>query len=135
MFFSGSFFKYQITDIWNLELMKYLGIALSYLKNWAIWVNYFWNYGLLKLLLQFIEYRLYQLNNKHTKIVNSTIQYFEGSSQSKCLLKVWSFFVHPPQSEGVGGQKGFCRIKWKPSFNSQYFQTSRISDIWLNENA
>ena len=66
------------------------------LKNWGIWVNYCWNYGPSKLLLQFIEYRLDQLNNKHTKIeVNSAIQYFEGCSQNKCLLNVWSFFVSP----------------------------------------
>ena len=31
--------------------------------------------------------------------------------------------------------KCFCEIKRKPSFNGQYFQTSRISDIWFNENA
>ena len=37
----------------------------------------------------FIEYRLDQLNSKHTKTaVNSTIQYFEGHSQEKCMLKV-----------------------------------------------
>ena len=67
-----------------------MGKGLSYLKNWGIWVNYCWNYGPSKLLLHFIEYRLDQLNNKHTKIaVNSAIQYFEGHSQKKCLLKVW----------------------------------------------
>ena len=55
-------------------------------------VYYRWNYGLSKLLLHFIEYRLDQLNNKHTKIaVNSTIQYSEDRSEKKCLLKVsWS---------------------------------------------
>ena len=37
----------------------------------------------------FIEYRLDQLNSKHTKTaVSSTIQYYEGRSQKKCLLKV-----------------------------------------------
>ena len=52
-----------------------------------------------KLLLHFIEYRLDQLNSKHTKAaVSSTIQYFEGHSQEKCLLKVWSF----------------CTTKWWP---------------------
>ena len=87
MFFGDSFFKKQIADIWNFQWIKYLGKGLSYLKNWGIWVNY----RPLKLLLQFIEYRLDQLNNKHTKIaVNSAIQHFEGCSQNKCLLKVWS---------------------------------------------
>ena len=58
-----------------------------------------WNYGPSKLLLHFIEYRLDQLNNKHTKIaVNSAIQHFEGCSKNKCLIKVWSFLVHPPQN-------------------------------------
>ena len=41
--------------------------GLSYLKIWSIWVNYCWNYGPSKFLLQLIEYRLDQLNNKHTK--------------------------------------------------------------------
>ena len=60
-------------------------------------LKYRWNYGSSKLLLHFIGYRLDQLNSKHTKIaVNSAIQYFEGCSQKKCLLKVWSFLVHPP---------------------------------------
>ena len=74
-----------------------MGKDLSYLQKWGIGVNYCWNYGPSKLLLHFIEYRLDQLNSKHTKIaVNSAIQYFEGCSQKKCLLKVWSFLVHPP---------------------------------------
>ena len=83
------------------------------------------------MLLHFIEYRLDQPNSKHAKIaVNSEIQYFEGCSQKKCLLEVWSFLVHPPQ---YGGPVKFCEIGQKSSFNSQYFQTSRISDIWFNE--
>ena len=74
---------------------------LSYLKNWGIGVKYCWNYGPSKLLVNFIEYRLDQLNKKHTKIaVNSTMQYFEGSSQKKCLLKVWIF--------------GLPTTKWRP---------------------
>ena len=78
-----------------------MGKVLSYLKNGGIGVNYCWNYGPSKLLLHFIEYRLDQLNKKHTKIaVNSTMQYFEGSSQKKCLLKVWIF--GPPTT------------KWRP---------------------
>ena len=41
--------------------------------------------GQLLLLLYFIEYRLDQLNSKHSKIVvNSAIQYFEGCPQKKC---------------------------------------------------
>ena len=76
-----------------------MGKALSYLKNWGIGVNYCWNFGSSKLLLHFIEDRLDQLNSKHTKIaINSAIQYFEGCSQKKFLLKVWSFLFHPPKN-------------------------------------
>ena len=68
------------------------------LKTRGTGINYCWNYRPSELLRHFIAYRLDQLNNKHTKIaVNSAIQYFEGHSQKKCLLKVWSFLVHPPQ--------------------------------------
>ena len=132
-FFGGSFFKIKIADILNFQWIKYLGKGLSYLKNWGIGVNYCWNYGPLKLLFHFIEYRLDQLNSTHKNIaVNSAIQYFEGCSQKKCLLKVWRFLVHPPQN---GDHVKFCEIEWKPSFNGQYFQTSQISDILFNQNA
>ena len=85
-------------NCWHLKfLIKYLGKCLLYLKNWNIGINYCWNYGSSKLLLHFIEYCLDQLNSKHKKTaVSSTIQYFEDCSQKKCLLKVWSFLVHPP---------------------------------------
>ena len=92
-----------------------MGKGLSYLKNWGIWVNY----GPLKLLLQFTEYRLDQLNNKHTKIaVNSAIQYFEGCSQNKCLLKVWSFLVQPPQNGGP--------VKYFAKLNGNYLLMANI---------
>ena len=98
VFFGGFFFQKEIADIWKFQWIKYLGKGLSYWKKWRVVVNYCWNYGPSKLLLHFIEYRLDQLNSKHTKIaVNSAIQYFEGCSQKKCLLKVWSFLVHPQQ--------------------------------------
>ena len=55
--------------------------------------RYCWNYRPSKLLLHFIEYRLDQLNNKHTKTaVNSTIQFFESRNQKKYLVKFLSFF-------------------------------------------
>ena len=92
-------FQKEIAGIWNFKWIKYLGKGLSYLKNWDIGVNYCWNYGPSKLLLHFIEYRLDQLNIKHTKTaVNLTIQYFEDNSQKKCLLKVWIFLAHIPQN-------------------------------------
>ena len=78
-----------------------MGKDLSYLKKWGIGVNYCWNYGPSKLLLHFVEYRVDQLNSKHTKIaVNSAIRYFEGCCQEKCLLKIWRFLVHSPQNGG-----------------------------------
>ena len=78
-----------------------MGKGLLYWKKWGIGVNYCWNYGPSKLLLHFIGYRLDQLISKHTKVaVNSSIQYFEGCSQKKCLLKAWSFLVDPPQLNG-----------------------------------
>ena len=85
------------------------------------------------MLLQFIKNRLDQLNKEHSKTtVNSEIQCFAGCSQKKYLLKVSRFLVHPPQN---GGPVKFLRVKGKPSFTGQYFQTSRISDIRFNENA
>ena len=80
---------------WIFELIKCLGKVLSYLKNGGIGVNYCCNYGPLKLLLYFIEYRLDQLNNKHTKTtVNSTIQFFESCYQNKYVVNVWSLLAH-----------------------------------------
>ena len=60
------------------------------MKNWGIGVNSCWYSGPSKLLLHFIEYHLDQFN-KHTKIaVYSTLQYFEGCYQKKCLLSTKS---------------------------------------------
>ena len=99
-FFWRFLFQKNIADIWNFWWIKYLGKDLLYLKKWGVGVNYCWNYGPLKLLLHFIEYRLAQLNSKNTKIVvNSTTQYFVDSSRKKCLLKVRCFLVHPPQND------------------------------------
>ena len=107
VFFGGFFFQKRIAEIWNFWWIKYLGKGLWYLTKWGVVVNYRWNHEPSKLLLHFIEYRLDQLNSKHTKIaVNSAIQYFEGCSQNKCLLKVWSFLVHPPQNGGPAKLNG-----------------------------
>ena len=90
------FFKIKIADILDFQWIKYLGKSLLNLTNRGIGVSCYWNHGLLKLLLHFIEYRLDQLNNKHTETaVNSTIQFFESSYQKSYLVKVWSFLVHP----------------------------------------
>ena len=75
---------------------------ISYLKKWGVGVNYCWNCGPSKLILHFIVYRQDQLNSKDTKVpVNSTIQYFEGCSWKKFLLKVWRIF-------------GPLTTKWRP---------------------
>ena len=79
------------------QIFKYLGKGLSYLKNGGIGVNYCWNFGPSKLLLHFIEYRLDQLNNKHTKtVVIATIKFFENRSQKKYLKKFFFFEVFWP---------------------------------------
>ena len=67
VFLTALFSNEKIADIWNFEWIKLLDKGLSYLKKWGIGVNYRWNYGPSKLLLYFIEYRLNQLNNNHTK--------------------------------------------------------------------
>ena len=91
--FFGCFFA----DI--LEVLMNQIFGQRFIIKWGVGVNYCWNNGPSKLLLHFIEYRLDQLNIKHTEIaVNSTMQYFEGCSRKKCLLKVWRFLVHPPQN-------------------------------------
>ena len=85
---------FQNKNCWHFEFLMNQIFRQRFinLKNWGIGVNYCWNYGPSKLLLHFIEYRLDQLNKKHTKIaVNSTMQYSEGSCQKKYLLKVWIF--------------------------------------------
>ena len=100
-FSGGSFFKKYC---WHLQFLmnQIFGQRFINLKKWGVVFNYCWNYGPSNLLLDFIEYRLDQLNSKHTKTaLNSTIQYFEGCSRKKCLLKVWFFF-------------GPLTTKWRP---------------------
>ena len=98
-FLGGSFLKWE--NCRHLEFLtnQIFGQRFIIFKKWGVGINYCWNYGLSKLLLHFIEYLLDQLNNKHTKTaVNSAIQYFDGCSQNKCLLKVWSFLIHAQQN-------------------------------------
>ena len=64
---------------------------------WGIWFNYCCNYGPSKLLLQFIEYRLDELNNKHTKIAILSNTVFWRLFSKKMSAKS---FVHPPQNGG-----------------------------------
>ena len=128
--FGGSFLKSKVSDILNFQSNKYSGKGLSYLKNWGIGVCYCWNYGSSKSLLHFIEYRLDQLNNKHTKIaVNSVIQCFEGHSQKKCLLKVWSFFIHLPQN--VSPVKVFAKLNRNHLLMANIFKLHKYQTFCL----
>ena len=73
-----------------------MGKLLSYLKNWGIGINHYWNYTSSKLVLHLIEYCLDQRNNKHMKtVVNSTTQYFESRSQNKMSAKNLKIFGPP----------------------------------------
>ena len=96
---------FQNKNCWHFEFIMNQIFRQKFIifENLSIGVNYCWNYGLSKLLLHFTEYRLDQLNNKHTKIaVNSTIQVFGSRYQKKYLLKLWRFLVHPPQNDDPG---------------------------------
>ena len=85
------------------QIFKYFGKGLSYLKYRGIGDNYCWNYRPSKFLLHFTEYRLDELNNKHTKTAsNSTIQFFESHSRKKYLVKFFLKFFSPPTT------------KWRP---------------------
>ena len=129
-----------------------MGKDLSYLQKWGVGVNYCWNYGPSKLLLHLVEYRVNQLNSKHTKIaVNSAIQYFEGYCQKKCLLKVWSFLIHPPQNGGpvkflrnwteIMKMHNMCKIwfankifsllRWNKKYISWFFKGFQLPEIVL----
>ena len=91
---------FQKTNCWHLkffmnqifeqrfiifEKLRYMGQLLLKLRAVKVATSVHW----------ICQDQLDQLNNKHAKIaVNSAIRYFEGYSQKKCLLKVWSFLVH-----------------------------------------
>ena len=104
--------RYEITAFWKYERFVFFWWLLFQMKKLLtfgifnesnIWAKVYYIFkkkrGLSKLLLDFIEYCLDQLNSTQTKIaVNSAIQYFERCSQRKCLLKVKRFLVHPPQN-------------------------------------
>ena len=104
-------------------------------KKWGIGVNYCWNYGSSKLLLHFIEYRLDQVNSKHTKIaVNSAMQYF-GPTTTKwrpCkifvklngnhLLMANIFKLYEYQTFGLMKMRNVCKI-W---FVNKIFRPSKM---------
>ena len=71
--------------VWIINIWE----KVYHLENWGNWgVNYCSIYRPSKLLLPFIEYRLNQLNSKHTKTaVYSTLQHFESGYQKK--KKCW----------------------------------------------
>ena len=94
---------FQNENYWHfLFLMnQILGKVLSYLKSWGIGINYFWNNWLSKLLLQFIEYYLDQLNNKHMKITENSRKIFWKSLLKEISGKSLKFFSS-------------STIKWRP---------------------
>ena len=126
--FGHPFFKIKFAGILNFQWIKYLDRSLSYLKNWGVGVYYCWNYEPSKLLLHFTEYRIDQLNNKHTKIVvNSAIQYWRSLSKE---MSAKSLEVFGPSTSTWRTCKIFA--KWTETiFDEQYFQTSQISGIWF----
>ena len=150
-FFGGSFFQKKIADIWNFWWIRYLGEALSYLKKWGVGVSYCWNYGLSKLLLHLIKYRLDQLNSKHTKIAaNSTM--FSGSPTTKwrsCktfmklirnhLLMVNIFKLHEYQTFRLMKVHNTCKIwfannifsslRWNKNYFSWFIKAFQLPEI------
>ena len=141
-------------DCWHLgvSVNQIFGQRSITLRKWGVVVNCWWHYGPSKLLLHFIEYRLDQLNSKHVKTaVNLTIQYFEGCSRRKWLLKVFGppttkwpckifmklprnhlligkiFKLHEYQTFGLMKMHNICKI-WFPnnkfsllSWNKKFF--------------
>ena len=94
-FFGGSFFN---KNCWHLEFLvnQIFGQRFIIFEKLRYIGQLLLNYELSKLLLQFIEYRLDQPYNKHTKIaINSPIQYFEGYSQKKESAKSLKLFGPP----------------------------------------
>ena len=125
---------------WIFNESNILGIVLSFWKNWGIGINYCWNYGPLKLLLHSIEYCLTQLNNTHTKLaVKSTIQYFRGRSQKKCLLKVFEKLHKIPLlmanivKGAVSGLRSFLptETSWKTKKNAFYIILNHLNELNL----
>ena len=134
-FFGGApFFKKNIADIWNFWWIKYLGKGLSYLKKWGVVVNYCWNYGPSKLLLHFIECRLDQPNSKYTKTavkLDNTIFWRPVSRK----MSAKSLKCFGPPTTKWRPRKIFAKLNRSYLLMTKYFQTSRILDIWFNENA
>ena len=84
--FGDSFFKMKIANILNFWQIKYLGKGLLYIRYRC---QVLLKLRAIEVAIHCIEYRLDQLNNKHTKIiVISKLQFFESRYQKKCLVKV-----------------------------------------------
>ena len=121
---------------WIFNESNILGKVLSFWKNWDIGVKFCWNYGPSKLLLHSIEYCLNQLNDKHTKLaVNYAIIYFQGRSEKKCLLKVFTKLRKSPLlmvnifKGAVSGLRSFLTTEssWKIIKNDFFI----ILTIWI----
>ena len=140
MFFECFFLKTKITDILNFYWIKHLGKGLSYWKNLGTEVNYCWSYRTSKLLLHFIGYSPDQLNNKPMKITaNSKRQFSESHYQMKCLVKVCSFSVHPPQRFKIFAKLNRKYILMANIFKLQLqtfglMKMCNMSKIWFGNN-
>ena len=97
-----------------------MGKGLLYLKKWGIGINYCWNYGSSKLLLDLIEYRLDQLNisytNKNSSKLGNTV-FWRLLSKEMSAKSLTSF--GPPIT------------KWRPckifaKFNGNHFLMTNI---------
>ena len=137
--FGHPFFKIKFAGILNFQWIKYLGRSLSYLKNWGIGVYYCWNYEPSKLLLHFTEYRIDQLNNKHTKIVvNSAIQYWRSLSKE---MSAKSLEVFGPSTSTWRTCKIFAKLNgnhlwWTilSNFTNIRHLVYNMSKIWFANN-
>ena len=69
--------KIKTADIFKILLVKYFGKGSLFLKIWQR-VNYCWSYGPSNLPFHFFRYRVGHLNNRQTKIAEtSTINLFK----------------------------------------------------------
>ena len=96
MFFWQLFFQNKSCLHFEFLMNQIFGQKFVIFEKWGIGVNYCWEYGPSKLLLRFVEYRLGQLNNKHTEIaVNSAIRSFWKSLSKEMSGKSLKLFGEP----------------------------------------
>ena len=88
--------KIKTANIFSFLSVKYFGKVLLLLKTWHIRVNYCWNYEPTNLLFRFFLYRLGHLNNRQTKIAETSKIHFFGKLTPKQMFgKSFKFFDRP----------------------------------------